>query len=153
MNHDATRSDIPADGAILGYGPMLPLVAAAIGAWLLPDPWPARAIYLGTIWGALILAFIAGVRRGFGFGNPRASKPAEIAASLGYFTLAGLALVIARPSLALLILLLGYVLAGFLDRRAGRRGDAPRYFATLRLRQLLTGAAGIAGLFAWTIMR
>ena len=52
MNHDATRTDIPADGAILGYGPMLPLVAAGIGAWLLPPPWPFWATHLGIIWGA-----------------------------------------------------------------------------------------------------
>jgi hypothetical protein len=134
MNHDATRTDIPADGAILGYGPMLPLVAAGIGAWLLPSPWPFWATHLGIIWGALILAFIAGVRRGFGFGNPGASKPVEIVTCIAYFTL------------------VGYVAAGFLDRRAAIAGNAPAYFAALRLRQLLIGAAGIAALFAWAVI-
>jgi hypothetical protein len=151
MNHDADRPDIPADGVLLGYGPMVPLVVAALGAWLLPPPWPFWAVQLGIIWGALVLAFIAGVRRGFGFGYPRASKRIEIAASIGYFTLAGLALVIGRPSGALLPLILGYVLAAFLDRRAALAGNAPAYLATLRPRQLLIGAAGLAGLWAWTV--
>jgi hypothetical protein len=152
MNTDAIRPDVPADGLILGYGPMLPMVAAGAGAWLLPQPWPVWAVQLGIIWGALVLAFIAGVRRGFGFGYPQASKPVEIAASIAYFTLAGLGLVIARPSMALLVLIVGYVLAALLDRRAALRGDAPAYFATLRPRQLLIGAAGLAGLWAWAIL-
>lgn len=151
MNTDANRPDVPADGLILGYGPMLPLVVAAVSAWLLPQPWPFWAVQLGIIWGALVLAFIAGVRRGFGFGYAHASKPVEIATSIGYFTLAGLALVIGRPSAALLPLILGYVLAALLDRRAALQGDAPAYFATLRPRQLLIGAAGLAGLWGWTI--
>lgn len=148
MNHDATRRDVPADGAILGYGPMLPLVVAGAAAWLLPPPWPFWAVQLGILWGALILAFIAGVRRGFGFGSAGASKPAAIGASIVYFTLAGLGLVIGRPSMALLPLLVGYGLAALLDRRAALAGNAPAYFATLRPRQLLLGAAGLAGLFA-----
>jgi len=151
MNSDANRPDVPADGLILGYGPMLPLVVAGIAAWVLPQPWPFWAVQLGIIWGALVLAFIAGVRRGFGFGNAHASKPVEIAASIGYFTLAGLGLVIGRPSAALLPLLLGYVLAALLDRQAALRGNAPAYFATLRPRQLLLGAAGLAGLWASTL--
>ncbi|WP_271299171.1 DUF3429 domain-containing protein [Sphingomonas sp. CV7422] len=151
MNDDADRPDVPADGLLLGYGPMLPLVAAGAGAWLLPMPWPVWAVRLGIIWAALVLAFIAGVRRGFGFGNRHASKPVEIAASIGYFTLAGLGLVIVVPWLALIPLTLGYVLAAFVDRRAALAGNAPAYFARLRPRQLLIGAAGLAGLLAWTL--
>ncbi len=146
MNNDATRPDTPADGAILGYGPMLPLVAAGMAAWLLPPPWPFWAMHLGIIWGALILAFIAGVRRGFGFGSPGASKPVEIATCILYFTLAGLALVVGAPSLALLLLAIGYVAAALLDHRAALSGNAPLYFAHLRRRQLLIGAAGLAAL-------
>src|SRR4051812_18589037 len=86
---------IPTDSLIFGFGPMLPFVAAAIGSWILPPPWPAIAIRLTIIWGSLILAFVAGVRRGFGFGAPSASTRAEIGAMLAYFVPAGLALVLA----------------------------------------------------------
>ena len=87
---------IPLDGKILGFGPMLPLVAAGIGAWTLPGSWPLIAVQCAVIWGALILAFVAGVRRGYGFGNPAASKRAEIAAAMAYFSIAGLSLIVPR---------------------------------------------------------
>jgi hypothetical protein len=149
---DATRTTIPADGLLLGYGPMLPLVAAGCGVWLLPHPWPELAIRLALIWGALILAFIGGVRRGFGFAREAASKPQEIAAAVIYVAIAGLALVVPRADVALPVLAGGYALAALMDRRAAMRGDAPVYFAKLRWSQLLLGCAGLlvcwAGLVA-----
>jgi hypothetical protein len=152
MSHDATRAEPPADGVILGYGPMLPTVAAAIGAWLMPPPWPAWAVHLGVIWAALILVFIAGVRRGFGFGFPPASTAIAIASSITYFVLGGLALVVGPPAIALIPLMVGYALAALLDRHAARTGNAPAYFARLRPRQMLLGLAGLAGLWAWTVL-
>ncbi|WP_267394035.1 MULTISPECIES: DUF3429 domain-containing protein [unclassified Sphingomonas] len=151
--NDRPTTATPTDGIILGYGPMIPLVVAALGAWILPDLYAYFAVQAGIIWGALILAFIAGVRRGYGFGSPGASTAVSIATSIGYFVLAGLGLAIGRPSHALLPLILGYVLAAMLDRRAALAGDAPPFFATLRPIQLLIGAAGLAGLWAWTIGR
>jgi len=140
---------IPLDGKILGFGPMLPLVAAGIGAWVLPGRWPLDAVRYAIIWGALILAFVAGVRRGYGFGNPAASKPNEIAAAMAYFSIAGLSLIVPRASIALALLAAGYAFVALLDRRAGRRGNAPAYFATLRGPQFLLGCAGIAACWAW----
>lgn len=151
MARSDIRPPIPTDGLILGYGPMIPLVAAGAAAWMLPPPWPFVAVQLGIIWGALILAFIAGVRRGFGFGHAAASTRVEIATSIAYFVLAGLGLVIGRPSMALMPLIIGYVLAALLDRRAAVAGNAPAFFATLRPRQLLIGAAGLTLLWTWTI--
>ena len=146
---DATRTTVPADGLILGYGPMLPLVAAGCAVWLMPHPWPETAIRCALIWGALILAFIGGVRRGFGFARETASKPREIAAAVGYVAVAGLALVIPRADVGLAILAAGYALAALLDHRAALRGDAPFYFAKLRVSQLLLGSAGLAACSAW----
>lgn len=152
MADDFRSSGIPANSVLLGYGPMLPLVAAGLAAWLLPQPWPFWAVQSGLLWGAMILIFIAGVRRGYGFGRREASTGAGIGASLLYFALAGIALVVARSSVALLVLTLGYALAALLDRRAALAGNAPA-FATLRPRQLLIGAGGLALLFAWTVSR
>jgi hypothetical protein len=139
---------IPTDSLVFGYGPMLPLLAAGAGVWLLPAPWPQIAIRLAVIWAALILSFIGGVRRGFGFARPAASTASEMIAAIAYVTLAGLALLVPWPSQALLLLCLGYVLAALLDRRAAVRGDAPRHFARLRPPQLLLGAAGLAACLA-----
>jgi hypothetical protein len=130
---------IPPDSLVFGYGPMLPLVAAAIGAWSLPGPWPRIAVDLAVLWEALILAFVAGVRRGYGFGAPGASKPVAIAAMLAYFVPAGLALVLAwakRADMALALLAGGYALVAALDRRAALTGNAPPHFARLRPSQM-----------------
>lgn len=107
---------------------------------MLPDPWRDLMPDLAALWGALILAFVAGVRRGFGFGAPDASTRAELVAMLVYFVPAGVALLLAwvRYRLAsLLLLAAGYALVGLLDARAARRGDAPAHFALLRPVQMM----------------
>lgn len=146
------RTRIPTDSIIFGYGPMLPLLAAGIGAWILTPVWAALAIRLAIIWGALILSFIGGVRRGFGFATPRASTVIEIVAAVGYFTIAGLALVVPYVATALALLAAGYALAALLDRRAALAGNAPAHFARLRPPQLLLGCAGLMACWAWVMI-
>lgn len=139
---------IPADSVVLGYGPMLPLIAAGIGAWVLPTYWPFVATRLAIIWGALVLAFIGGVRRGYGFGDPRASTPVEIATMMVYFTLAGLALLVPAAWIAVPVLMIGFAAVALLDRRAALAGNAPAHFARLRVPQMLLGIVGLALLWA-----
>lgn len=148
MQRRADDPRIPVNSALLGYGPMLPLVAAALGAWIAPALAPL-ALRLAVIWAALVLCFIGGVRRGFGFGLDRASTASEIASSTGYFALAGLALVAPYPDLALALLAFGFLLAAWLDRRAALLGNAPRHFARLRPPQMLIGSVALAALWAW----
>ena len=147
----ATDPRVPWTSIVFGYGPMLPLVAAGLGTWLLAEPWPLLAVQLAITWAAVILAFIAGVRRGFGFGQDRASTAVELATAAAYITLAFLALVVPRPSVALALLIVGYVLAGVLDSRAARAGNAPLHFARLRGPQLLLGSVGLAACWAWLL--
>ncbi len=142
------RTHIPKDSIIFGYGPMLPLIAAGIGAWALPAVWGMLVVRLAIVWGALILSFIGGVRRGFGFATPRASTAIEIAAAVAYVTIAGLALVVPFAPTALALLAVGYALAALLDRRAALAGNAPAHFARLRPPQLLLGCAGLAACWA-----
>lgn len=130
---------VPLDSLVFGYGPMIPFVAAVAGAWLLDAPWPGMAIVLAIIWGALILSFVAGVRRGYGFGSRVASTRAEIVSMIAYFVPAGLSLVIVslgHPAPALWVLVVGFALVILLDRRAARNGDAPAYFSRLRPPQM-----------------
>ena len=139
---------VPLNSIVLGYGPMLPVIATALGAWVLPIEWAALATRLAIIWGALILAFLAGVRRGFGFGDPRASTGVEIATMMVYFILAGLALVVPTASMALPLLMIGFALVALLDRRAALTGNAPAHFVRLRVPQMLLGAVGLALIWA-----
>jgi hypothetical protein len=146
----ADAAPIPADSLVFGYGPMLPPLAAAIGAWVLPVPWPGIATALAILWSALILAFVAGVRRGFGFGAPGASKHVEIVTMAVYFVPAGVALIfgwVDRPAPALALLALAYLLVAVLDRRAALNGDAPAHFARLRPPQMSIGVIALAALF------
>ena len=140
---------IPRNAIVLGFGPMLPLLAAGLGVWLLPGGWPILAIQLAIVWAALILAFIGGVRRGFGFAREEASTPVAIAAAGSYLAVALLALVVPRATMALMLLIVGYAVAALFDRRAALAGNAPAFFATLRPPQLLAGAAGMASCWAW----
>jgi hypothetical protein len=139
----------PLSSLIFGFGPMAPFVAAGVGAWTMAPPWPALAARLAILWGGIVLVFIAGVRRGYGFGNAAASTTREIATMLVYFTLGALALAFLAigwltPALALLIL--GYILTGIFDRRAARTHDAPPYFALLRPLQCAMAVASLAAL-------
>ena len=141
----------PLTSVIFAFGPMLPLVVAGAGVWMLPGLWPLLLIQLAATWAAVILAFIGGVRRGFGFGERRASTVAEIVAAALYILLAFAGLLAPRPSVALSVLIVGYVMAALLDRRAALAGNAPLHFSRLRPPQLLLGAAGLAGCWAWLL--
>ncbi len=149
LHSDADRAKIPLDSLVFGYGPMAPFVVAAIGAWTLPPPCPELATRLAIIWGGVILVFVAGVRRGYGFGEPEASTAHEIATMIIYVVLGGLSLVcasISRSAVALLTQILGYVMVPIFDRRAAFTGDAPPHFARLRIPQMAIAVAAMSAL-------
>ena len=129
----------PLDSIVFGYGPMIPLIGAAVGMRTLPSPWPFLALWLGVVWAAIILVFVAGVRRGFGFGAEHASTRVEIVTMLAYFVPAGMALILGGLgwfAAALIVLLIGYVVMTVLDTIAATHGDAPQHFAYLRPPQM-----------------
>ena len=141
-----SADEIPLGSLIFGYGPMLPFVLGAVGVLALPSPWPLITLRLLIIWGASILIFVAGVRRGYGFGNPRASTGAEIAAMLLYFVPGGIALVLGQEgqiAKALELLIFGFALVILVDRRAAARGNAPRHFGRLRGPQMAIAIASL----------
>ena len=142
---------VPVTSVLFGYGPMLPLVAGGAAAWALPWPWPLWAVQATILWGGRFLVFVAGVRRGFGMGDPAASTVAEIATMLVYFLLALVAIAVPRLPLSLSLLALGYALVALLDRRAALRGNAPAHFARLRPPQMLVGIVGLAAALARTL--
>ena len=137
---------VPANSLLFGFGPMLPLAAAALGTWTLPPPWPGIAIRLAIVWAAIVLVFIAGVRRGFGFGWRSASTPVEIATMLAYSIPAGIALVLPSPHWSMASLLIGFGLVLVLDPIAAGQGDAPAHFATLRPPQITIALASLLAL-------
>ena len=141
---------VPPVSLVFGFGPMLPLVVAGAGPWLVPRLGPL-AVQCAIVWAAVILCFVGGVRRGFAFGYSPARTGPAIAAGAVCLGLAGAALLAPQPSTALALLIVGYAVAALLDRQAAKAGNAPAHFARLRPPQLLLGAAGLAGCWAWLV--
>jgi hypothetical protein len=131
-------------GLILGYGATIPFVAGALAAAFLGSDLAKTAVNFTVAWGAAILLFLSGVRRGLSFRTPHGPTVSQIATSLWYFAGGFISLLLwaareelgsAQPALA--VLLIGYVSVIALDVPAARRLEAPPYFARLRPLQML----------------
>ena len=101
-------------------------------------------------WGAAILAFLAGVRRGLSFRTPGGERPAQIMTVIYLYLLAIGALLVPLP-MALALLVMGFVSLGILDPGAARRQEAPLFFARLRPLQMAVPVCSLAaaGLLLW----
>lgn len=125
------RTRVPWDAIVLGYGAMLPFPLAVVAVWFGGAALGALGVHLVVIWGALVLVFLAGVRRGLSFRTPGGPRGTQIAMMLWLF-LAGLG-ALALPALGALILLeLGYLSLLLLDPIAARHEETPLYFVRFR---------------------
>lgn len=142
---------VPWLSVALGFGPMLPLVAGAGTAWWMRGQPGDYLVALVTIlYGASILLFLAGVRRGVSFRTEGGPTAVQIATMLGLYALGFSALVTvvmgqAIPALGLLIV--GYAAIAVLDPIAARAGEAPLFFARLRPLQMALAVASLTALF------
>lgn len=136
---------IPALSLILGFGPMLPLIAAGLSALSQPDPLRAVAIVAGTGWASALLLFIAGVRRGYGFATRARPRASTLIATITIFVagLIAIPLFLIAPVTGVLVLILGFLCVAILDRHAALTGAAPRHFARLRPPQMAVGLIGL----------
>ena len=143
-----SRTDrIPPLDLVLGYGPALLLPLLALFAFLLPLERARLPVALGQLWGAAILVFLAGVRRGLSFfteGGPRAIQIVTMFWLFG-LGLAGLAF---PPTIAFPALAIGYGSVALLDPPAARRDEVPAYFARLRPPQM---GIALVGLIAFMV--
>ncbi|WP_336488677.1 DUF3429 domain-containing protein [Methylobacterium nigriterrae] len=138
-------------GIVLGYGPMLPFLAGAAGAWWLGGDLGRGLATLTVLWACAILLFLSGVRRGVSFRQEGGETLFQIATMLGLFCLGFAALVatwLGREPLALVLLILGYLAIAVLDPVAARRGEAPLFFARLRPLQMPLAIVSLAALMA-----
>ncbi|MBP0492437.1 DUF3429 domain-containing protein [Pararoseomonas indoligenes] len=140
------RDSAPLISAGLAYAAMLPLLAGAAAAWLLPAPSDALALRATLTWAGALLCFFSGVRRGLSFRQPGGATVVQLVATLLFFSLGILSLLSPWPLAAALLALAGYGIMLVMDPIAARRGEAPRYFARLRPVQLLLALAGVAAL-------
>ena len=139
-------------GLFFGYVAMVPFVLGLLTFWLASEPWRGAALAITLFWGCAILTFLSGVRRGLSFRTPGGETAAQIVTMLGLFCLGFAAIVstaLALPTVAAILLLVGYLGLEVLDPIAARRLEAPLYFARLRPAQM---AIPIACLFLTIVL-
>ncbi len=129
------RATVPFDGILFGYGAMVPFVLCVAGVWFGGPRIAALSLSVTILWGAAILIFLAGVRRGLSFRTPGGPRGAQIGMMLWLF-LAGIAAPLLPVAWALGVLVLGYASLFALDPVAARHDEAPLYFARLRPPQM-----------------
>jgi hypothetical protein len=143
------RPAVPWLAVLFGYGPMLPLLAGAAGAWWWRGETGATIEGVTILWGAAILLFLSGVRRGLSFRTEGGETLAQVATMLALFGLGFLALLAQAFGYrvpALVLLILGFAAIAVLDPIAAARGEAPLFFARLRPLQMPLAILGLAGL-------
>ncbi|MEH3107044.1 MAG: DUF3429 domain-containing protein [Sphingomonas fennica] len=135
-------TDIPRTPALLAMGPVLLLPLLGIAALFLPTATAGIPVTIGQMWAAVLLLFLAGVRRGLSFFTEGGPRAVQIATAIGLFVL-GVAGLLLPLRAALVALIVGYAAIGILDPRAARRGEVPAWFAGLRPRQMAVALAGL----------
>jgi hypothetical protein len=143
---DPADAPIPVTSLVLGYGPVLAFPIAAVLAWAMPAPWPTVVTWLAIWWGASILIFLAGVRRGRSLQGDAETPIPELVAMLWLFILGAGALVSPTPLVSLVLIAIGYGSIAILDPIAARRGEAAPHLARLRPPQMGIALLGLIGL-------
>lgn len=137
----------PWSSVLLATSGVLPLVVGTAASLAAPAR-PAAAAEAATLrWGAAILLFLAGVRRGLAFREPGGPTVAQVASSIGLFLPGVASLFVPRPRGAAAVLAAGFAGVAVLDPVAAGRGEAPVFFA--RLRPVQAGVAVLALLALW----
>lgn len=142
---------VPALSIVLGFGPIVPIVLAALATWFAPHPWPIVATSLGVLWSAAILIFLAGVRRGLSFRTPGGERPIQLATMIWFFLLGVGAFVVPTVVASLAILIVGYLSVAILDPVAARRQEVPAHFARLRPLQMGLGILSQVAMLVWQL--
>ena len=145
------REDVPVLGLVMGGSAMVPFPLLTLAAWLARGAWSGLAMTWLVCWGAAILAFLAGVRRGLSFRTPGGERPAQIVTVVWLYLLAAGALLLPWILGQLGLLAAGYLSLAVMDPAAARRQEAPLFFARLRPLQMTVPLACLAaaGWLAW----
>lgn len=132
----------PRMALILGWGGIIPFVAAALG-WLFGDPVQRfQALNLGTIYGGVIITFLGAVHWGLAICQDQKTQQ-----SWHFFwsVLPALAVVPAlfvAPMIRPLFILLGLLICWGVDVYIGKKGLLPGWY--VRMRHGLTAVAAIS---------
>ncbi|MGJ3230545.1 MAG: DUF3429 domain-containing protein [Oceanicaulis sp.] len=137
------RRETPKLSQGLGYAAMAPLAGAAVLVWITPE---AAAVIraLAIVWGALILVFLAGVRRGLSFRTEDGPATAQLVVMGWLFALGLAALLAPWPAASLGLLTAGYGTLLFADPPSALAGRLPLFMARLRPPQMTIAVIALA---------
>lgn len=143
MSDNSVSSRIPGSALALGLAGLIPFAVGAAALWAsLPLLTPDAGLKLISIYGALILSFLGGIRWGTAIGPYDSNRQAlEFSASvLG--SLAGFAACFLPAIPALALLIAGFLMQGLWDVMSVDAGRLPAWFG--RLRMILTAGAVVS---------
>lgn len=140
----------PLAATVIGWAGVVPFLVGAIGPMLIPDlGLAAFAAFATSVYGALVLSFLGGIRWGMAMAPLYGSERTQ------GFVMSALPPVAAWISLVVsgfegqAILIAAFSLQAWLDVRAVGKGLAPLWFAPLRIR--LTTVAIVALVFTMLV--
>ncbi|ORE97307.1 DUF3429 domain-containing protein [Aurantimonas sp. 22II-16-19i] len=144
----------PPIGALLAFGAMLPIAAGAIYLWIGGEAQSFLTVNMTLLWGAAILTFLAGARRGVSFRQPGGPTLSQLVTMLWVFGLgfgAIVATVWAYTLTATALEIVGYLSLAVLDPIAAKNGEAPLFFASLRPIQMTIPIVALLalGVYVW----
>jgi hypothetical protein len=144
---------VPPESLFFGGIAMVPFPVGAALAFL-PGASGLLFANLTLLWGAAILTFLAGVRRGVSFRTEFGPTRAQLAMMMWLFLLGAIALFLvalsdilggtASDAAAAAMLGVGYASMIVLDPLAARHGEAPLFFERLRPVQMMIPSIAFA---------
>ena len=144
------RARTPLVNLLLTYAAMVRWWRGARLAWA----WPSDGLVaeLTAAWPGGVVCFLAGIRRGLSFRQPGGQTLAQIATMLWLFVLGVGSLLSPWLVPALGLQIAGFAIMTVLDPVAGRRREAPRYFARLRPVQMLAPIVALGSLLMQVLL-
>ena len=142
----------PPVGALLAFAAMLPIAAGAVYLWIGGEAQSFLTVNMTLLWGASILTFLAGVRRGVSFrqsGGPTLSQLVTMLWLYGLGFVAIVETVWAYTLTATGLEILGFLSLAILDPIAAKKGEAPLFFAALRPIQMAIPIVALIALGAY----
>ena len=133
---------IPAAARVLGFGGLIPFAVAGLSQWVeLPILSSDAGLHMGTVYGAVILSFLGGIRWGAAITAKDNSNDARDLSGSVVAPLAGWLSLLLAPVAGLCLLIAGFLLQALWDLVSAEKSQLPQWFGKLRM--LLTAGAVI----------
>ena len=143
MTEHEKPSPIPPVALVLGLAGLIPFGASAFSQWLQVPFLPSELGFkAGTIYGAVILSFLGGIRWGTAMKTLNQDRQARQLAGSIVACLAGWLSLLLSPVIGICLLIAGFLLQALWDILSVEQNHLPEWFAKFRM--LLTVGAVLA---------